>query len=85
MRRQRVRDQSTRSRKRREYGLTDQDLDALPKQCEVCGSEEDLCIDHDHRTGVVRGTLCRKCNLALGNVNDSVSILEGLIQYLREK
>jgi len=38
--------------------------------------------DHNHLTGTVRGILCRKCNLALGHVNDSTDLLGGLIEYL---
>jgi hypothetical protein len=38
--------------------------------------------DHDHITGQIRGILCRKCNLALGHVNDSTVLLRGLIEYI---
>lgn len=38
--------------------------------------------DHDHTTKQVRGILCRKCNLALGHVNDSTKLLRGLIEYI---
>ena len=31
----------------------------------------------------MRGFLCRKCNLALGNVEDSVERLQALIEYLK--
>ena len=42
------------------------------------------CIDHDHKTGLVRGILCRTCNLALGHAKDDVHVLSGLIDYLEE-
>ena|SRR5271157_5498086 len=38
--------------------------------------------DHNHLTEQVRGILCRKCNLALGHVNDSTALLRGLIEYI---
>lgn len=38
--------------------------------------------DHDHETGKRRGILCHGCNLALGNIQDDVKKLRGLILYL---
>lgn len=38
-------------------------------RCAVCGLDvpnEPLFKDHDHRTGLVRGFLCRRCNFAEG-------------------
>lgn len=34
--------------------------------CALCLNERPLVIDHDHRTGKVRGLLCRSCNGSLG-------------------
>lgn len=38
--------------------------------CQVCGSKENICIDHCHKTQVVRGLLCRNCNTAIGMLGD---------------
>jgi hypothetical protein len=68
------------------------DLDTLagrprPEVCEICGGAPDkgkvLHFDHCHTKGHFRGWLCRKCNLALGNVEDNVQRLEQLIAYLK--
>lgn len=55
-----------------------------PKSCQVCGSEDRICWDHDHKTGEHRGWLCNKCNSVLGFVNDNTDTLRGLIQYLEK-
>jgi hypothetical protein len=42
--------------------------------CAICGRPEytrSLAVDHDHTTGVVRGLLCTRCNLRLGNLEKS--------------
>lgn len=41
-----------------------------------------LQVDHCHRTGLVRGLLCPRCNTALGHVDDDSNRLAGLITYL---
>jgi 5-methylcytosine-specific restriction endonuclease McrA len=39
-------------------------------------------IDHDHKTGQIRGILCRWCNTGLGQFKDSEERLTKAIQYL---
>ena len=57
------------------YGITDEQYAFLLKRsngcCELCGFKPQegwkaLAIDHDHTTGLVRGLLCRNCNLTMG-------------------
>jgi hypothetical protein len=52
-------------------------------QCLIC-SDPVNCIDHDHRTGIVRGLLCKVCNSGLGYFRDSIEYLENAITYLKQ-
>lgn len=65
---------ATRRREHRAKRLTDAEYDArLAAQggvCAICGNppkSRRLHVDHDHRTGTVRGLLCFRCNRALPN------------------
>lgn len=55
------------------------------KKCMICSSTERLCIDHDHRSGKIRGVLCTVCNTALGSFKDDPEILKLAIIYLSEE
>lgn len=73
------------------YGLTPQQYDRMIHdagvRCAICfqaeSPDEPLHIDHDHRTGAVRGILCRMCNMMLGFAKDDLVRLERAIAYLR--
>lgn len=54
-------------------------------RCAICGlsnGSKRLVVDHDHRTGAVRGLLCTACNLGVGNLKDSKELLASAITYL---
>jgi len=79
----------------RKYGITAKDADdILHKQGDVCA----LClcipnknlrvpwhVDHDHKTGKVRGILCHHCNTGLGNLRDDTDVLRRAIRYLENE
>jgi len=69
----------------------------LKKQGYVCALchelllPEQAVLDHDHRTGLVRGSIHRSCNSALGKLENAarrykvnlVSLAQGLEAYLK--
>ena len=67
------------------YNLTEEEYEALPKACEVCGSTKNLCIDHNHITGKVRGVLCSRCNSALDLLGDSKEVILKLASYIEKQ
>ena len=40
--------------------------------------------DHDHKTGLFRGVLCRQCNLGLGHFRDSIKVMYEAVRYLEK-
>ena len=66
------------ARLKNKYGLTNEMCLAMwegqGRKCHICrgpisfskGKGRSACIDHDHKTGAVRGLLCPTCNSSLG-------------------
>jgi hypothetical protein len=78
------------SRHRAKYGITIKQRNRLLRaqgyRCAGCRAKKDdyWNTDHCHRTGKVRGVLCRPCNLALGFAKDRPAVLRRLANYLEE-
>lgn len=59
-------------------------LDSQNSRCAICGERASpLAVDHDHRTGQIRGLLCDRCNRAVGHLQDSPGICLKAAEYLR--
>lgn len=73
------------------YGLTRAQFDAMKAAqgnvCAICclpqSHGKELCVDHCHTTGKIRGLLCRKCNAAIGLLGDDIAMVETALRYLR--
>lgn len=77
----------------RVYGVEPEEFNALlAKQNNLCASCDDVLkldnrsthLDHNHKTGKIRGILCHKCNTGLGLFNDDIVRLQKAIEYLRK-
>lgn len=77
------------------YGITVEQYDRmLVSQAGVCaichkpesmgrlGVTRNLCVDHDHITGKVRGLLCASCNFAIGKLGDDPETIRSAAEYL---
>lgn len=81
--------ESFRNNLRRKYGLTIDSYQALLKgqnnKCLICDSDfqgnNRPCVDHCHRTGKVRGILCRRCNLSISYLEDK-TFVQKAIDYI---
>jgi hypothetical protein len=67
----------------RKYGLTMAEYRALPKLCGICGTTKLLRLDHSHRSGMVRGWLCARCNLLVGILEKNPKWIKPAIAYIR--
>lgn len=68
------------------YNLTTEQITALKQTgCEMCGSKDNLHVDHNHETNEVRGILCTNCNRGLGHFKDSPDLLRKAAAYLESK
>lgn len=47
-----------------------------------CQNDGDAQVDHDKITGLARGLLCRRCNLGLGFLGDTLGDLQTAVGYL---
>ena len=81
----------------RVFGLTPEAFDEMQKfqdgRCKICQEifSRTPHIDHNHACcpGIrscgkcIRGLLCHNCNTALGNLHDSIDLLQKAIDYLK--
>lgn len=74
------------------YGITSEQYEELYEAqggtCYICeratGKVRKLAVDHDHKTGYVRGLLCKPCNSILAHLRDDPLAALRVYQYLDE-
>lgn len=83
---------SNRKRQLARYGLTVEDYDEMLRQqegaCAICKEPPSegwkLAVDHDHKTGKVRGLLCLGCNVTVGYLEENPIRIQGCQAYLEK-
>lgn len=78
------------ARLERTFGITPKEyyeiLDAQGGACAICRTvpkRKRLAVDHDHKTGAIRGLLCTQCNHhVLGGAKEDIEILRSAVSYL---
>ncbi len=71
------------------YGITRAEynvmLDFQGGGCAICGCDNGkhrMAVDHDHRSGKIRGLLCHSCNLGIGQFGEDTERLRKAANYL---
>ena len=74
----------------KKYGITIQDYESLLQKqdgkCAICLSPPKrfrLAVDHDHKTGGIRGLLCAPCNRTLIGRLDDLGIFNRVLKCLK--
>lgn len=80
---------------RKSFGLTLDDYSAMMSDqagvCAICKEHEtatrggkllSMAVDHDHKTGAIRGLLCMNCNKAIGLLKENPTLFERARAYL---
>ena len=74
----------------RNFGLKVEQYEKMFKDqngaCAICEKQDTngkrLAVDHDHKTGKIRGLLCDRCNRGIGLMQESISSLHNAVRYL---
>ena len=77
------------SRLKLRYNISEKQYDDLIKSqnwlcmiCNKCLKSNKSAVDHDHRTGKIRGILCHLCNTSLGHFGDDIEGITKVVDYL---
>jgi hypothetical protein len=89
LRYQRTKELKKAQRRKREYGIspdeTNRILELQGGLCAICKESPATHLDHDHKTGVVRGFLCDRCNRGLGYFRDNLEFILNAGIYLENR
>jgi len=70
------------------YGITLEEYNNMAQEqnwaCKIClgNTARALSVDHCHKSKKIRGLLCSKCNTAIGLLDEDISRLDKIKDYL---
>lgn len=81
-----------------QFGITIEQYDMMIKMqnglCAICeeletakhqnGIVKQLSVDHNHKSGKIRGLLCHRCNLSIGLLKEDRKIFINALKYLEK-
>lgn len=78
------------SQLRYKYGISLEEYDVMFAEqdgacwiCQnLCATGQRLSVDHCHDTGVVRGLLCKRCNSAIGMLQEDADLVLRAADYM---
>lgn len=77
----------------RKYGITIEEYEVILKtqdgHCLFCSANRSstgkrLAVDHNHKTGKIRGLLCFKHNTVIGALEQQPGLLDSIVKYLKD-
>lgn len=84
----------------KKYGIKEHEYKRLVRQqngsCYICQRDprqfttrkyrHNLCVDHDHNTGEIRGLLCKHCNSMISRwLHDDIDKIKRVLKYFTRK
>ena len=70
------------------YNITEAEFNRMKHEqngmCQICGEATNLVVDHNHKSGKVRGLLCNSCNAGIGMFFENFTNLENAKKYLEK-
>ena len=79
---------------KRKWGITGMQYKTMLKSqkgvCAICGKaninkNRRLAVDHCHKSNKIRGLLCGKCNIGIGQFNDNPKLLRKAALYIESR
>lgn len=74
---------------RKKFNLSLDERDLLGNKCMICGfipkeGKSEVAVDHNHKTGLIRGRLCSRCNRGIAWFQERPDLFLSAYKYLTD-